>query len=902
MILKMSSNFNLPTHRPVVTIFSEPNSLALSLVENLLSNFCNVNIVGSDYFVWKSLIKHLEQSGHVIVFNLDNYLPSASNYVVSFGDHDIPDEIIRKTSNINNSKTITLLPIKNTNNKGTSSLNIYYGDLLGPRMDFREGLSSIIKDILTTKTISINTNENYYPTFIPDLSKEIVKIMFSFGPPAENISIYSEKLSALDIHKLLLQKFPNRVFVLKDGKKVQENQNEVVLKTQKIIDGALNETFGWFAAHPPSFENKQKEIINTPTIEGPVEVKPKVQMPIKKREWAFPNIDFPRINKPKVAWQGGFRKYLKVLLPVTLIFIFPYLIAGISLIAFKSGVTNIKDQHFESANNSFKVSRSIALSGKNISQPLSAIPLLGFVYSPSYDISSAVFSGSEIGSEMHVVFQNATDLFDKVFGDSPYDIKPYTSELSLGLDDLYRRISFLEGEIKASKVFKVDLFKRYIESVDIDSVKEGLLSGKTVVDRMPELLGDREQKKYLIVFQNNMELRPTGGFIGSFAIVHFEKGRMTNIDVQDVYAADGQLKGHVEPPKPIREVLGEANWYLRDSNWDPDFPTSAKRIEWFLEKEIDVKVDGVISIDLAVAKELVKITGPVTLTDFNTQINYDNLYEKTQLEVENNFFPGSYKKANFLSALTQQLITEITSLEGKNIYPLGETLLSLLGEKHIQLFVHDREVQKVISSQGYSGEVYIPKCTGNCQADFFGLVDANLGVNKSNYFVERSVGLDTKFDQGFIDKKLSIVYKNNAGQGMGLTGVYKNFLRIIVPKGAVSVEAYQLSGETRMPLDVQIDEMSEREELGLLLEVLPSQKKTVVVSWRLPSVLDFTSQGEYRLYVRKQSGTDEDTINLTYSPPYGLKVNTWPSFALTRSGFYVYNTNLARDLFVRLGW
>ena len=84
----------------------------------------------------------------------------------------------------------------------------------------------------------------------------------------------------MDIHKLLLQKFPNRVFVLKDGKKVQENQNEVVLKTQKIIDGALNETFGWFAAHPPSFENKQKEIINTPTIEGPVEVKPKVQMQI----------------------------------------------------------------------------------------------------------------------------------------------------------------------------------------------------------------------------------------------------------------------------------------------------------------------------------------------------------------------------------------------------------------------------------------------------------------------------------------------------------------------------------------------------------------------------------------------------------------------------------------------
>ena len=68
-----------------------------------------------------------------------------------------------------------------------------------------------------------------------------------------------------------------------------------------------------------------------------------------------------------------------------------------------------------------------------------------------------------------------------------------------------------------------------------------------------------------------MELRPTGGFIGSYAIMTFDKGRLAEIVVNDVYTADGQLKGHVDPPEPIRKYLGEGGWFLRDSNWDPDF-------------------------------------------------------------------------------------------------------------------------------------------------------------------------------------------------------------------------------------------------------------------------------------------------------------------------------------------
>jgi len=112
---------------------------------------------------------------------------------------------------------------------------------------------------------------------------------------------------------------------------------------------------------------------------------------------------------------------------------------------------------------------------------------------------------------------------------------------------------------------------------------------------LPSILGQDTNKNYLILFENNMELRPTGGFIGHTVLQNFGGGKLNGLDINDIYSADGQLKGHGEPPAPIKNYLGEANWWFRDSNWDPDFPTSAERAEWFLNKEMDQNFDGVIS-------------------------------------------------------------------------------------------------------------------------------------------------------------------------------------------------------------------------------------------------------------------------------------------------------------------
>jgi len=64
-----------------------------------------------------------------------------------------------------------------------------------------------------------------------------------------------------------------------------------------------------------------------------------------------------------------------------------------------------------------------------------------------------------------------------------------------------------------------------------------------------------------------MELRPGGGFIGSYGILTMDKGKVSDFKIHDVYDADGKLKASIEPQFPVRRYLKLPHLFLRDSNF-----------------------------------------------------------------------------------------------------------------------------------------------------------------------------------------------------------------------------------------------------------------------------------------------------------------------------------------------
>lgn len=496
------------------------------------------------------------------------------------------------------------------------------------------------------------------------------------------------------------------------------------------------------------------------------------------------------------------------------------------------------------------------------------------------------------------VLEISNSLVGSITGNKIYNVSEASLQLSAELDALYVNIGFLKGQVDSLNSFPLNKIRdKYISSkVDLMEFSKKIYAAKELASRLSILLGDNTPKKYLVLFQNNMELRPTGGFIGSFALLTLDGGRLSDITVSDVYSADGQLKGHVDPPIPIKDILGEGGWYMRDANWDPDFPTSASKIEWFLDKEINTQVDGVIAIDLHLVQNLLEVIGPITLSDFSKVITSENLYQTTQEEVENEFFPGSTKKSGFLTALSGQLITELENLEGNK---KSQTLIKIyesIEEDHIQVFIHDTNIQNIFNRLGYDGAIDTSiNCGIRCLWDKYGLVDANLGVNKANYYIKRTQDLYISLGKEKISHELLVTYTNSANQILGNAGRYKSYTRLIIPQEAVvaNVRIYEIGGEYK-DLEYKIEDLNGRREIGFLLEVMPSSSVRVQIAWNLPQKY-LSNGGEYRLKISKQSGTDADLLGITIKQSELVPSVTIPSFTLTRQGVYLYNTNLRHD-------
>jgi hypothetical protein len=402
--------------------------------------------------------------------------------------------------------------------------------------------------------------------------------------------------------------------------------------------------------------------------------------------------------------------------------------------------------------------------------------------------------------------------------------------------------------------------------------------------------------------QNENELRASGGFIGSYGILSVGDGKWQNLEISDIYQADGQLKGHVEPPAEIKKYLGEAGWFMRDSNWLASFPLAAKDIQWFLGKETGRQVDGVIALNLATVKGILGVLGEVYVPDFKTKINQNNLYEEAEYYAENNSFAGSGQKASFLGAVSKQLMEEIKGVKGANGEKLIEVLVDLMNRREIQLNLNQTEAQQSLASAGWDGAIYQGKCaTNNCLADYLYIVESNFGVNKANYFLYRNIERAVDIGENGINNDLRISYENTAKSSAWPGGDYKNYLRIYVPQESVMTEvnwSAQDSGEKRVVSgdDLKISNVAGKKEIGFLVTVPVGKKIKVEVKYTESMALKDLQKFSYLSYVQKQSGFGDTGMVTLISVPSNWQILGANPAANVVGGKLLFNQKLDRDI------
>lgn len=437
-------------------------------------------------------------------------------------------------------------------------------------------------------------------------------------------------------------------------------------------------------------------------------------------------------------------------------------------------------------------------------------------------------------------------------------------------------------------------------------------------------------KKYLVLFQNNMELRPGGGFIGSYGLLTLKKGKITDFSIHDVYDADGKLKGHIEPPYPIRRYLPSVHWYLRDSNFDIDFTKNASKAAFFLNNETGESVDGVIGVDISFMKELLKASGPIYVADYNETVSSDNLYLLTQTHAEKNFFPGSTQKKDFLRSLFNALSLYMkagdnkSSKRGELYFQLLEAVTRSVSQKHLIFAFSDPDIQNLFTTYNMSSSIFDPrKSEINTINDYLGISEANIGINKANYFIRRKVGqLITISEDGEISGKVTIAYKNLSTKNSWPGGDYKNYLRIILPLNSqVSLITFDKEEQKITPaitdpviyeaknfsppkgLEVETAEEEGKTVVGFLVVVPKEALKTITIQYTLPQKISIEKTSfTYDLLYFKQPGTDEYPFSFTLSYPKSFKILSLSENLKESREKINFSTTITKDTSIKINF
>lgn len=368
------------------------------------------------------------------------------------------------------------------------------------------------------------------------------------------------------------------------------------------------------------------------------------------------------------------------------------------------------------------------------------------------------------------------------------------------------------------------------------------------------LLGIGQPTTYLVLLQNDKEIRANGGFAGSYAKISMNLPKY-DVSFQDIYVPNGQLKGHVTPPQPIQDSFKHGTWELANADYEPDFENAATSIRWFFEKGGEINPDILATISLSTIHDILKVTGPFNVSDYNANIDADNFYSFLQGKAETNFFPGSTQKKDALTSVGLAFKKKLHQLSLPQYLDIAKIILGNLRNSNILINSKNENFQKTLEAYHFAGQITPGP------SDTFMLTELNLGANKANCCIERQTTHTLSKQGDLIHHRVEISIANlstdsNPNPPFNYSGHYIAYVRIYIPKNVQNVNILPQSslpktgGDFGLPLDVVNKENFGLKEIGFFLITAAGTQSSIDLSYDLP----IDNSKPYSLTILKQHG------------------------------------------------
>ncbi len=428
----------------------------------------------------------------------------------------------------------------------------------------------------------------------------------------------------------------------------------------------------------------------------------------------------------------------------------------------------------------------------------------------------------------------------------------------------------------------------------VDESANLFVNAQPLLEKIPDLLGDPTDKRYLVLFQNDKELRPTGGFLTAYARFRIEKGKPILEKSEDIYTLDAALKKSYPPTREITTFhKGVTKLYIRDSNLSPDYRVSMEQFLSMYKNTAGYEpIDGVIAVDTHVLVEFLRVLGPIQIYDdtfkrnrvFSAEIAPicdcpRAVYELEDASTRQVNFERSDRK-NIIGLLMNQILNMALGTSPSKYWgKLMQVMVEEVNQKHVLTYFSDPVVQKAAEDFNMAGRIMsktvtpaILKYKDNGTWDYIHINNSNMAGAKSNMFVSEDVLKDTTVNSdGTLTTNLTITYKNpyehsdcNVKQevaGLCLNAPLRNWVRVYVPLGSTLVS----SKGSINPKTSKAEGMTSYSDL----------EKTVFEGFLIVNPmgtakleLSYTSkikpEGKYSILIQKQPGTDKQewTIKL----------------------------------------
>ncbi len=857
-----------------------------------------------DYFAKSNKVKIIETAQYTK--NIINFCVKADAKFTFVSNIEVKNEYLRRL--FDNQRLIQEIIRESEEARNLNFREVSLPIIYGPRMILENSgsLIKILDDYLNGTEISLddeNRNKDYF-VFIEDAVNAVIKAMFSDNSRDKVITVsekdgYSE-MEIGSIIKSLATRHLNISYIENKNKLIwqlpEEKNLHLIGYAPKInLRSGIILTLNYYGQETNTFSFKPDKLIEENKSDPYTFLKKKGESTdavenVNEKTQASANITYQKYRRnsgsSKRVNSKGDLSYLVPTILLTFLMVFVIFPIGTIYYNYNNAKNNISElkvklgegnlprvrelaektsEDIDSTLNNFKKFKTlfVAVKGeedfKNYENILLSLKsfttgINSFTYGvqPYVELTKSLKEGKEMDQSLFKSSSESLEMSYEYFNKAN-EIMESTGEVSFGNSEIEKYKEALPKIVKLNKIL--------------------LATSRDAGD----LFGFEKPNRILFLFQNPAEIRPTGGFIGSYGVMEISKGKVLSLSIDDIYNPDGQVdvkKVRVTPPASIRNFLKEDKLYIRNANYNSDFPSSAENIADLFNKTTSDRFDNIIAIDYTFIQSYLDLFGGIYLNNYQEEINASNFTERAQFHSEFNYKEGISEKKSFLTTLGSKIIEGFFQLNTSDLMRFNDSIYGLLETRNIQIYTKYPNLAKSLNELKWDGALV--KTNG----DYLKIVNSNLGGNKVNYLTKNKYKYEvlSMTRDGVLRGRVTLSYTNNAKDKAWPYGNFTNYVKVLTQKGAKLTGARIIDSEnkeTNIFNEVIISGEGAYQSFETPIIIEPQTTKLLVIEYDLPQNLTIVKgkNTKYNFYWQKQSGENNE-IEFSFSQPYGFDLGS----------------------------